>query len=35
MLYSSADIKNVLQDDNARWSKAVVPYFIDKMDFCE
>ena len=35
MLYKNADLKNVLQDDNARWSKAVVPYFIEKMDFCE
>jgi hypothetical protein len=35
MLYDNADLKNVLQDDNARWPMAVVPYSIDKMDFCE
>jgi hypothetical protein len=35
MLYKNADLKNVLQDDNARWPNAVVPYFIDKKDFCE
>jgi len=35
MLYKNADLKNVLQDDNARWPKAVVPYFIEKTDFCE
>jgi hypothetical protein len=35
MLYESGNIKNVLQDDHARWSKAVVPYFIEKTDFCE
>jgi hypothetical protein len=35
MLYENADIKNALQDDNAHWPKAVVPYFIDRMDFSE
>jgi hypothetical protein len=35
MLYENAGLKNVLQDDNARWPKAVVPYFINNTDFCE
>jgi hypothetical protein len=35
MLYDNADIKNALQDEDAHWPNAVVPYFIEKADFCE
>ncbi|XP_021934645.1 uncharacterized protein LOC110837118 [Zootermopsis nevadensis] len=35
MLYENTAIKNALQDDNARWTKAVVPYSVDGTDFCE
>jgi hypothetical protein len=35
MLYENADIKNALQDEDTYWPKAVVPYFIEKADFCE
>jgi hypothetical protein len=35
MLNENGDVKNALQDEDARWPKAVVPYSIEKDDFCK
>jgi hypothetical protein len=35
MLDENPDMKNALQDDNARWPDVLVPYVIDKTDFCK
>ncbi|XP_069703747.1 hatching enzyme 1.2-like [Periplaneta americana] len=35
MVTEDSDGKNALQDDNARWDKAVIPYYIEKIDFSD